>query len=85
MECPHLAFLSDSRFTDHSLHLRGLTRSPRALGLGVPHPTVSESYANRHRPSFKMFVAALMSRSWTAPHSGQVHCRTLKSFVPLFW
>jgi len=29
-----------------------------------------------------MFFAALRSRSWTAPHAAQVHCRTVNGFGP---
>ena len=35
-------------------------------------------------PSLRMFFAALMSRSCTVPHSGQVHILTDKSFVSGF-
>jgi hypothetical protein len=30
-----------------------------------------------------MFFAALPSRSWTAPHAVQVHCRTFSGFGPV--
>jgi hypothetical protein len=31
-----------------------------------------------------MFLAALTSRSWVSPHTGHLHCRTDRSFVPVF-
>ena len=43
------------------------------------------SYANRRIPSFKIFYAALMSLLWAAPHTGQVHFRTERSFAPDHW
>ena len=51
----------DSRFTDRCPQA-GLAQSPRALGLGVSRPT-TKGYANRRIPSFRMFFAALISRS----------------------
>ena len=44
-------------------------------------------YADRNIrvPSFKIFFAAFVSLSWYAPHFGQRHSRTLKSFVSGFF
>ena len=36
-------------------------------------------------PSFKMFIAALRSRSCSTPHFGHFHCRTFKSFTCRFF
>lgn len=55
---------------------------PERIGLGVSRPTVCFCYANRRKPSFKMFFAAFTSRSWIVPHLGQAHSRTDRSFVP---
>ena len=55
---------------------------PERIGSGVSRPTVHIGYANRRSPSFKIFFAAFTSLSWTAPHTGQVHSRTDRSFVP---
>ena len=49
----------------------GLTDSPRA--------------ADTASPAAKTLRAALMSRSWIVPHSGQVHSRTLKGIFLTVW
>ena len=55
---------------------------PKRIGSGVSRPTVDIAYASRRNPSCKILIAALVSRLCSVPHSGQVHCRTLRSFVP---
>ena len=40
---------------------------------------------NNLSPSDFMFMAAFLSRLWTAPHSGQIHVLTFRFFISLFW
>ena len=52
--------------------------------LGYPRSSYGSCicYAPAMRsPSFRIFMAAFMSLSWTAPHCRQAHSRTDKSFV----
>lgn len=67
------------KITTYKQDLHGL---PKRIGSGVSRPTLCVSYANRRSPSFKMFFAAFTSLSCVVPHSGQVHSRTDKLFVP---
>ena len=45
-------------------------------------PPYRLTYSRRRKPSFNMFFAALMSRSWSSPQTGQTHSLTERSFVP---
>src|SRR5262245_33922716 len=49
---------------------RGPSRAFTRTGLTLPPQADAES------PSARMFFAALISRSWQTPHSGQTHSRT---------
>lgn len=59
----------------HPLTRKVLHDVPKRMGSGVSRPTVCITYANRRGPSFKMFFVAITSRSWTAPHTGQIDNR----------
>ena len=61
---------------------RSYTISP-SVSFGRVPPYVS-THASRRSPSFFMLTAALMSRSWVCPHSGQVHDRTTRSLTCSF-
>ena len=53
----------DSRFADRSLHRARSYKVSPSVTSRVSHGRYV-AYANRRKPSFKMFFAALMSRSW---------------------
>ena len=61
---------------------RSLCNLPERIGSGVSRPTVYTAYADKRRPSFKIFFAAFMSRLWTALHTGHTHSLIDRSFVP---
>ena len=62
---------------------------PKRIGSGLSHPTMCtrELYqvagVRFLSPSLRIFCAALMSRSWSAPHSGHSQSRTLRSLASL--
>ena len=62
---------------------------PKRIGSGGSRPTVCtrELYqaagVRLLSPSLRIFCAALMSRSWSAPHSGHSQSRTLRSLTSL--
>ena len=62
---------------------------PKRIGSGLSHPTMCtrELYQAAGvrflSPSLRIFCAALMSRSWSAPHSGHSQSRTLRSLTSL--
>ena len=75
-------------FSDHRSSLRrtrGLTGSHTSVRFGCAPPYRETAvYANRRRPSIKMFLAALTSLSWTAPQEGHTHVRMERSFTSVF-
>src|SRR6266702_6588550 len=62
-------------------HLQGFLfhRSLPERALARPGLTASPQASNTVSPTAWMFFAALISRSWTTPHSGHVQTRTSKS------
>ena len=64
-----LRFRSNCGFLKESTVL--LSLHPQAI---IPNQIGFIAYQDAGTPACKMFIAALMSLSWSEPHSGHVHC-----------
>ena len=64
-------------------HYWSYTMSPSVSVLACP-ALPRFAYAKSRKPSFRIFFAALTSRSCSVPHCGHTHLRTDRSFVPSF-
>ena len=72
----------DSRFV-HRCHCWSYMMSPSVSVRACP-ALPRFTYAKSRKPSFRIFFAALTSRSCSVPHCGHTHLRTDRSFVPSF-